>query len=106
MQAMVSLCNKKGKIIKNKPTPFIEPDYYDAVEIDDSAAEGVSVRLYLTLRLNTNIKEITNKIFERIENSFKVFDLGTPKKITIMYKGIIAEHSSNKKIEVKREYNC
>ena len=105
MQAMVNLCNKKGKVIKKKPTPFIDPDYYDAVEIDDSS-DGISVKIYLTLRIGTNIKELTNKIFDKIEKSFKIFDLEKPKLIVISYKGINAGHTSKKRLEIKREQNC
>ena len=106
MQAMVNLCNKKGKAIKKKPTPFIDPDYYDAVEIDDSSAEGITVKVYLTLRLSTNIRELTNKLFDKIEKSFSVFNLDKPKLILIEYKGINAEHISKKRIKIKRENNC
>lgn len=106
MQGMVFLCNKKGRINKKKPTPFIDPDYYDAVEIDEISQDRISVKVYLVLRFNTNIKKITNRIFDKIEDSFKIFNLASPIEITISYKGIQAETKSKKRLEIKRMKNC
>ena len=35
MSDVLLLCNKKGKPIKDKPAPFIDPDYYDAVDVSE-----------------------------------------------------------------------
>ena len=35
MSSLLMLSNKKGKPIKEKPTPIIDPDYFDAVEVSE-----------------------------------------------------------------------
>lgn len=106
MQSIVYLCNKKGKIIKKKSTPFIEPDYYDAVELSEIQGGSISIKIYLISRLSTNIKDISNKICEKVYDAFDTFNLDKPDKIIISYQGIIAEHNSKKRIEVKRLKSC
>ena len=39
MDRLLMLSNKKGKPIKEKPTPIIDPDYYDAVEVSEKKGE-------------------------------------------------------------------
>ena len=68
--------------------------------------DRISVKVYLVLRFNTNIKKITNRIFDKIEDSFKIFDLASPNEIIISYKGIQTESKSKKRLEIKRVKDC
>lgn len=102
MQSLVILCNKKGKIIKNNPTPIIDPDYYDAVEVSETTKEGMQVKIYLISRIGTNLSDLSNNIFNKVENAFSLFQLKRPDLITIYYKGIISSYTSKKKIQVMR----
>lgn len=106
MQSIVYMCNKKGKAIKKKPTPFIDPDFYDSVEVKEKASNGLEVTVYLVLRFSTNISKITNRLFDKIENAFEIFNIKQPTTIVISYKGIDATYKSKKNLKVKRTFNC
>ena len=47
MQNMIIMCNKKGKIVKDNPTPIIDPDYYDSVDVSETTKGGMQVKVYL-----------------------------------------------------------
>ena len=102
MQNMIIMCNKKGKIVKDNPTPIIDPDYYDSVDVSETTKGGMQVKVYLISKIGTNIADLSNNIFERIENSFNLFKLEKPNLITLYYKGIISDYNSKKRIQVMR----
>ena len=102
MQSLIIMCNKKGKIIKDNPTPIIDPDYYDAVDVSETTKGGMQVKIYLISRIGSNISDLSNNIFNKIENCFEVFKLNKPNLITIYYKGIISDYNSKKRIQVMR----
>ena len=70
MDRLLMLSNKKGKPIKEKPTPIIDPDYYDAVEVSEKKGE-VKVKIYLVVKYGGNISRIADKIFEAVEKDFR-----------------------------------
>lgn len=102
MQSLIILCNKKGKIIKENPTPFLDPDYYDSVEVSETTKGGMQVNIYLISRIGTNISDLSNNIFSRVESCFELFRLKKPDLINIYYKGIISNYKSKKKIKVMK----
>ena len=83
----ILLCNKKGKIIKEKPTPFIDPDYYDAVDVSEKKGE-VKVKLYIVTKYGANISDLAEKIFESVENDFGMLRLEKPSMISVKVRGI------------------
>lgn len=95
------LCNKKGKLIKKNPTPFIDPDYYDAVEITDNNKE-FSIKIFLIPKLGKNISEMTDTLLEKIEEDFSLINLRKPDKFTISIKGILSRTITKRDIEVTR----
>ena len=95
------LCNKKGKLIKKNPTPFIDPDYYDAVEITDNNKE-FSIRIYLIPKLGKSISVMTDTLIEKIEDDFNLINLRKPDKITISIKGVLSRTITKRDIEVTR----
>ena len=95
------LCNKKGKLIKKNPTPFIDPDYYDAVEIIDNNKE-FSIKIYLIPKFGKSISEMTDRLLEKIEKDFELIQLRKPDKITISIKGILSRTITKRNIEVTR----
>ena len=54
MSSVLMLSTKKGKPIKEKPTPIIDPDYYDAVEVSEKK-DQVKVKIYIVVKKNKNI---------------------------------------------------
>ena len=81
MDRLLMLSNKKGKPIKEKPTPIIDPDYYDAVEVSENKGE-VKVKIYLVIKYGGNISRIADKIFEAVENDFSMLRLNKPRSIS------------------------
>jgi uncharacterized alkaline shock family protein YloU len=70
MSDVIMLSNKKGKPIKEKPTPFIDPDYYDAVEVTDKK-DQVSVKIYVVVRFGNNISRLADRIFDSVAGSLR-----------------------------------
>lgn len=95
------LCNKKGKPIKDKPTPWLDPDHYDAIDVTDKRGD-VSVKLYLITKEGTNISDLSDSIFESVENVFELLRLAKPKTINVKVKGIMGENLEKRSIEVVR----
>lgn len=102
MRALVSLCNKKGKVIKEKPTPIIDPDYYDSVEVTETTKDGMQVKVYVVSRIGINMSALSNNIFDRIEKCFELFMVKKPDLISIYYRGIDSNYKSKKRIQVMR----
>ena len=90
MDSFLMLSNKKGKPIKEKPTPIIDPDYYDAVEVSEKK-DQVRVKIYIVVKNGKNISETADKIFEAVENDFEMLRLGKPADITVKVRGIAGE---------------
>ena len=57
------LCNKKGKPIKEKPTPWIDPDQYDAIEVNEKRGE-VNVKVNIIAKHGNNISKLSDDIFD------------------------------------------
>lgn len=87
MEEFLVLSDKKGRPIKEKPTPFIDPDYYDAVDVSDKKGE-VKVKLYIVTKYGANISDLAEKIFESVENDFDMLRLEKPSMISVKVRGI------------------
>lgn len=87
MNSVLMLSNKKGKPIKEKPTPIIDPDYYDAVEVSEKK-DQVKVKVYIVVKKENNISEIADRVFEAIENDFGMLRLDKPSVISVKVRGI------------------
>ena len=106
MDSFLMLSNKKGKPIKEKPTPIIDPDYYDAVEVSEKK-DQVRVKIYIVVKNGKIISETADKIFEAVENDFEMLRLGKPVDITVKVRGIAAEMNgviSKRNIDIVRNY--
>ena len=87
MDDLLMLSDKKGRPIKEKPTPFIDPDYYDAVDVSDKKGE-VKVKLYIVTKYGTNISDTAEKIFACVERDFGMLRLEKPGTISVKVRGI------------------
>jgi len=87
MDSFLMLSNKKGKPIKEKPTPIIDPDYYDAVEVSEKK-DQVNVKIYIVVKNGKNISEIADMVFEAVERDFETLRLKKPTTINVMVRGI------------------
>ena len=87
MSSDVLMCNKKGKLIKEKPTPFIDPDYYDAVDVSDKKGH-VKVVINLILAEGKTVMSVAETIFSMIEADFDILRLGKPDSINLHVRGI------------------
>ncbi|MBO5513375.1 MAG: hypothetical protein J5961_02155 [Mogibacterium sp.] len=83
----ILMCNKKGKIIKEKPTPFIDPDYYDAVDVSDKKGH-VKVVINMILAEGKTVMSVAETIFSMIEADFDILRLGKPDSISLRVRGI------------------
>jgi uncharacterized alkaline shock family protein YloU len=87
MDSFLMLSNKKGKPIKEKPTPIIDPDYYDAVEVSEKK-DQVRVKIYIVVKNGKNISETADLVFEAVEKDFEMLRLEKPESISIKIRGI------------------
>ena len=87
MGSFLMLSNKKGKPIKEKPTPIIDPDYYDAVEVSEKK-DHVTVKIYLVVKNGKNISETADKVFEAVEKVFDTLRLAKPSVINVKVRGV------------------
>ena len=87
MGSFLMLSNKKGKPIKEKPTPIIDPDYFDAVEVSEKK-DQVNVKIYIVVRKEKNISETADRIFEAVENDLEMLRLKKPASISVKVRGI------------------
>ncbi len=83
----ILLCNKKGKIIKEKPTPFIDPDYFDSIDVSDKKGH-VKVAINAVLAEGKSITSVAERIFNMIESDFDILRLSKPDSISIRVRGI------------------
>ena len=107
MSSVLMLSTKKGKPIKEKPTPIIDPDYYDAVEVSEKK-DQVKVKIYIVVKKNKNISETADRIFETVEKDFEMLRLDKPASISVKVRGI--EGSMNgvivkRNIDIVRSHN-
>lgn len=101
MSDQVILCNKKGKEIKDKPTPLIDPDYYDSVEVIEKKND-MRVKIYIIARFGNSISGITDEIMKRIEKDFRMLKLEMPGSISVNVKGVKSGRLIKRNIEVVR----
>ena len=87
MDRFLMLSNKKGKPIKEKPTPIIDPDYFDAVEVSEKKGE-VKVKIYVVIRYGSNITATADRIFEAVESDFGMLRLDKPRTISVKIRGL------------------
>ena len=86
MSDILLLSDKKGRPIKEKPTPFIDPDYFDAIEVSDKKGE-VKVKLYIVVKFGSNISKTADKIFDSVESDFDMLRLPKPDSISVKVRG-------------------
>ena len=87
MDSVVMLSNKKGKPIKENPTPIIDPDYYDAVDVSEKK-DQVKVTIYIVVKKKNNISATADRIFEAVESDFEMLRLSKPSSISVKVRGI------------------
>ena len=87
MDRFLMLSNKKGQPIKEKPTPIIDPDYFDAVEVSEKKGE-VKVKIYVVIRYGSNITATADRIFEAVESDFGMLRLDKPRTISVKIRGL------------------
>ena len=106
MQNVVIMCNRKGKAIKDKPTPFIDSDYYDAVEYTETIKKH-TVDIYILVKFGESITEITNKIAEETAAIFDEFNLDKPEKINIHIKGLRMSRNRivKRELDIEHKYD-
>ena len=96
------LCNKKGKPIKDKPTPWIDPDQYDALEVTEKRGE-VTVKINIIARHGSNISKLSEEIFDSVGRTFELLRLDKPESISVKVRGIMSDVLIKRSIEVVRK---
>ena len=107
MESFLMLSNKKGKPIKEKPTPIIDPDYFDAVEVSEKK-DQVKVKIYIVVKNGNNISEAADMIFEAVERDFEMLRLAKPATISVKVRGISGEMNGviiKRNIDIVRNNN-
>ena len=107
MDSYLMLSTKKGKPIKENPTPIIDPDYYDAVEVSEKK-DQVNVKIYIVVKRGQNISETADRIFEAVEKDFEMLRLGRPTGITVKVRGIAGDSQGSiarRNIDIVRSSN-
>ena len=107
MDSVLMLSNKKGKPIKEKPTPIIDPDYFDAIEVSEKK-DQVNVKIYIVVKNGKNISETADLIFEAVEKIFEMLRLGKPAAINVKVRGIAGEMNGvivKRNIDIVRNNN-
>ena len=97
----VFLCNKKGKLIKKNPTPFIDPDYFDAIEVYEKRQE-VRVKIFIMTAEGSSISDVSDEIFSHVESDFDLLKLPKPGSIVVSVKGVMSDQIAKRNIEVVR----
>ena len=87
MDPLLMLSNRKGKPIKEKPTPFIDPDYYDAVDVSEKK-DQTKVTIYIIVKKKKNISAVADRIFDAVESDFEMLRLSKPSSISVKVRGI------------------
>ena len=103
MDDVLVLSNKKGKPIKDKPTPIIDPDYYDAVEVSEKKGE-VKVKIYIVVKYGNNISALADRVLDAVENDFLMLRLEKPRTISVKVRGIsgLSEEIAKRNIDIVR----
>lgn len=96
------LCTKKGKPIKDKPAKFIDPDYYDALEVYEKRQE-VRVKVFVITIFGSSISDIADEIFDKVEHDFGLLKLKKPGIISVNVKGVMTDQVIRRNIEVVRK---
>ncbi len=107
MGTFLMLSNKKGKPIKEKPTPIIDPDYYDAVEVSEKK-DQVKVKIYIVVKNGKNISETADMIFEAVEKDFEMLRLPKPVTISVKVRGLSGDKNGviiKRNIDIVRNNN-
>ena len=102
MSDSLIMCNKSAKPIKDKPTPFIDPDYFDSVEVSDKK-DFIKVKVYIIVKFGNNISDVADMLFETIENDFLLLKLRKPDVIKIKVRGIMSDELVKRNIDVVRD---
>lgn len=101
MSDRLVLCNKKGKPIKEKPTPLLDPDYFDAVEVSEKR-DVINVKIYIVVRFGNNISGLADDIFDTVERGFEMLRLARPTSISVKVRGILSDEIVKRNIDVVR----
>ena len=101
MSDVLLLCNKKGRLIKEKPTPLIDPDYYDAVDVSEKKG-NFTVKIYVIISAGCRIADIANDVFRKIEQDFEMLKLDRPESIEFKVRGLKAAEIEKRSIDVVR----
>ena len=107
MDSFLMLSNKKGKPIKEKPTPIIDPDYYDAEEVSEKK-DQVKVKIYIVVKNGKNISVTADRIFEAVENIFDMLRLRKPNVISVKVRGVASDMNGvivKRNIDIVRNNN-
>ncbi|MBR3201909.1 MAG: Asp23/Gls24 family envelope stress response protein [Mogibacterium sp.] len=108
MDSLLMLSDKRGKPIKEKPTPIIDPDYYDAVEVSQKKDQVVKVKIFIVVKNGKNISEVADKVFEAVEKDFDTLRLQKPAVINVKVRGIAGEMNGvivKRNIDIVRNSN-
>ena len=104
MSDSIILCNKKGRIIKEKPTPLIAPDYHDAVIVTDTIKEN-SIKLYVIVVFGKSISSVADELFERIGAIYDSLKHKKPDVVKFRVRGMkTAAGIVKRDIEVQHSY--
>ena len=86
----IILCNRKGKIIKDKPTLFIDSDCFDAVEFLDTIKTN-EIRIYMVKHQSVQLNDIISNIYHRVNEIFDSLRITRPQQINIYIKGELTD---------------
>lgn len=97
----IILCSKKGKPIGEKPSRFMDPDYFDALELSEKRGI-VRIRIFLITRIGTSISDLAEQIFDMIESNYSILKLPRPDYISVNIRGVMSDQLIKRNIEVVR----
>ena len=101
MSSVLMLCNKKGRPIKEKPTPLIDPDYYDSVDVSEKKGR-VTVKVYVLVDREARITDVADEVFTKIEQGFEMLRLARPETITFRVRGLLGREIEKRSVDVVR----
>ena len=99
MSDVLMLCNKKGKLIKKKPTPLIDPDYYDAVDVSEKKGH-FTVKIYVIVNAGNSISAVADDVFSKIEQDFDMLRLDRPETMQFKVRGLRSAELEKMSIDV------
>ena len=102
MKDSLILCTKKGKVVKETRTTWIDPDYYDAISFTNKRGSEEVVLNVIVMR-GVRAAEIADSVFEIVENAFSMMRLDKPKTIKLKVRGVMSDVVSKRNIEVVRK---